>query len=171
MHGKTLAHQLGLSAYVLERNLGELSHEDSLVRPQKGGNCLNWVLGHVTRSRNLAVGMLLQKHPFPMEDFNAYDDRGGVPFTRETALPLDELKRRFKSLQEPLNKALSQMSDDTLASPAPFSPTGNPDETMGTMLAAFVFHEVYHMGQVGLLRRVAGKEGVVKPAAEAAAAR
>lgn len=169
MHAKTLAHQLGLSSYVLERNLSELSEQECLIGPEKGGNCLNWVLGHLTRARVMAVQGLGQEPPFPLEDFGAYDDRGGVPFTRETALPLDELKRRFKALQEPLVRGLSEMSPEALSKPAPFSPTGNPNETMGTLFVAFAFHEAYHVGQTGLLRRIAGKEGAVKPAPAAAA--
>jgi hypothetical protein len=164
MPTNTLAHQLELSSQVLGRNLEGLSQEDSLVGPQKGGNCLNWVVGHLTRSRNMAIGLLEQRQPFPMEDFNAYDDRGGVPFSRQTALPTGELMRRFKALQEPLVQAISRIPPEALAAPAPFSPTGNPNETMETLLVAFVFHESYHVGQTGLLRRVAGKEGVIKPA-------
>ncbi|MGH7510507.1 MAG: DinB family protein [Gemmatimonadales bacterium] len=169
MHAKTLAHQLGISSYVLERNLSELSDQESLTAPEKGGNCLNWVLGHLVRSRLMALQGLGQEAPFPLEDFNAYDDRGGVPFGRETALPLAELKRRFKATQEPLVRGLAGMSPETMAKPAPFSPTGDPNETMGSLLVAFTFHEAYHVGQTGLLRRVVGKKGMITPAPAAAA--
>jgi len=36
------------------------------------------------------------------------------------------------------------------------------DSTMGKQLAFFQFHETYHVGQTGLLRRIAGKEGVIR---------
>ena len=160
MHAKTVSYQFGLSSYALQRNLEELSQEESLVGPQKSGNCLNWVLGHLTRSRNQALLVLGQKPLFPMEDFHTYS--GDEPFTREHAIPFEELKRRFKALEEPLMKAVSGMSPDAMATPAPFSPTGNPDETMGSLLAAFAFHEAYHVGQTGILRRVAGKPGAVR---------
>jgi hypothetical protein len=161
MHAKTLAYQFGLTSYILERNLWEVSQEESLVGPQKGGNCLNWVVGHLTRTRNDVLGLVGQQPLFAKEDFKAYT--GEEPFTREDALPLDELKRRFKALQEPLVKGLNGMSPDAMNTPAPFSPTGNPNETVGTLLAAIAFHEAYHVGQTGLLRRVVGREGVVKP--------
>jgi uncharacterized damage-inducible protein DinB len=169
MHPKTLAHQLGMCSYVLERNLSELSEQEGHVAPQPGGNCLNWVLGHITRTRLMLLRMLGKELPFPLEEFNAYDDRGGIPFTRATAIPLDELKRRYKALQEPLVRALNELPPDMMDRPAPFSPTGNPKETIGTLLASFAFHESYHAGQTGLLRRVAGKEGAIKPGAATAA--
>lgn len=167
MDAKTLTYQFGLTSYVLERNLSELSEQESLINPEPGGNCLNWVLGHITRSRNQALGVLGQKPLYPAEDFRAYG--GEEPFDRDAALPLEELKRRFKALQEPLVKAIGAMTSGAMDRPAPFSPTGNPDETMGSLLAAFAFHEAYHVGQTGILRRVAGREGVVKPPAVATA--
>lgn len=163
MHARTIAYQFGLCSHILERNIGGVSHQESLVSPQKGGNCLNWVLGHVTRTRNGALKLLGQKPLFPREEFNAYDDNGGVAFRAETAIHFDELKRRFKALQEPLVKALDGMTIEAMDRPAPISPTGNPNETVGSLLAALAFHEAYHVGQTGMLRRVVGKEGVVKP--------
>jgi uncharacterized damage-inducible protein DinB len=169
MHPKTLTYQLGISSYVLERNLSEMSEQEAQVAPQKGGNCMNWVLGHITRTRLVFLQGFGKELPFPLEEFDAYDDRGGVPFTGETALPLEELKRRYKALQEPLVKTLHELPLDIMDKPAPFSPTANPKETIGTLLASFAFHEAYHTGQTGLLRRVAGKAGVIKPAPVAVA--
>lgn len=31
------------------------------------------------------------------------------------------------------------------------------DETMGSLLAAVLFHQAYHAGQLGILRRIAGE--------------
>lgn len=163
MDPKTIAYQFGLCTHVLDRNLSQLSEEESLTAPQKGGNCLNWVLGHITRTRNGALRLLGQKPLFPEEDFRAYDDNGGVAFSAETALPFNELKRRFKALQEPWVRGLNQISKETLEQPAPISPTNNPNETVGSLLAALAFHEAYHIGQTGMLRRVVGKEGMIKP--------
>jgi hypothetical protein len=163
MHTKTIAYQLGLCSYVLEKNLGGLTHEESLINPQPGGSCLNWIVGHLTRSRNQALRLFGQKPMFPTEEFNAYDDNDGTPFRREKAIPFEELKRRFKALQEPLVNGLNGISAEAMEKPAPFSPTGNPQETVGSLLAAIAFHEAYHVGQTGLLRRVLGREGVIKP--------
>jgi hypothetical protein len=163
MHAQTLAYQLELCRKVLERNTGDVSHEESLIMPEDGGSCLNWVLGHLTRTRNMALGSMGQKAPYPMQEFDAYDDRSGVPFDRATALPFDELKRRYQSMQEPLVKAIQAMPPEVLAGRPPRNMTGDPNETVGSNLATFVFHESYHVGQTGVLRRVAGKPGVIKP--------
>ena len=98
-----------------------------------------------------------------MEEFDPYDDRSGVPFSRERALPFDELRRRYMAMQEPLVNALKGMPPEVLAAKPPRPFTGDPNETVGSNLATFVFHECYHVGQTGVLRRVAGKAGVIKP--------
>jgi uncharacterized damage-inducible protein DinB len=165
MHAKTLAYQLHLSTHVLDLNIRDVSHEESLVPPPNGGSCLNQVLGHLTRTRNLALSTMGEKPPFPMKDFDPYDDRTGVPFSREKALPFDELRRRFTATQPLLLALIENMSPEAMAAHPPKSLTGNPDETVGSNLATFVFHECYHVGQTGVLRRVAGKPGVIKPPA------
>jgi uncharacterized damage-inducible protein DinB len=163
MHAKTLAYQLELCSKVLERNIGDVSQEESLARPDQGGSCLNWVVGHLIRTRNMALGSMGQRPPFPMEEFAAYDDRGGVGFSEETAIPIDELRRRYQAMQEPLVQAIQAMPPEVLAGRPPRNLTGDPNETVGSNLATFVFHESYHVGQTGVLRRVAGKLGVIKP--------
>jgi uncharacterized damage-inducible protein DinB len=163
MHAKTLAYQLELSSKVLDMNTRDVSHEESLITSPKGGSCLNQILGHVTRTRNMALGSMGQKSPYPMEDFDPYDDRTGVPFSREKALPFDELRRRYKAMQEPLVSAIKGMPPEVLAAKPPHPLTGEPNETVGSSLATFVFHECYHVGQTGVLRRLVGKPGVIKP--------
>jgi hypothetical protein len=162
MHAKTVAYQFGICSHVLEKNLSGVSHEESLVNPEPAGNCLNWVVGHLTWARNGALLLFGQQPMFPSDDFAAYSDRGGKPFRRETAIQFEELKRRFKALQEPLVNGLNAMQEDVMDQPAPFSPTGNPNETVGTLLASLAFHEAYHAGQTGILRRVVGREGMIK---------
>jgi uncharacterized damage-inducible protein DinB len=163
MDSQTLVYQLGLCHHIVELNTRDISHEESLIAPPQGGSCLNQVLGHLTRTRNLALRGMGQKPPYPMEEFDLYDDRTGVPFAREKAVPFGELRRRYQSLQEPLVKGIGGMSAEALAAPPQRKMTGAPDETVGSQLATFVFHESYHVGQTGILRRMAGKPGVVKP--------
>ena len=47
MTGNDLAKMYEFSYGAINRNLDGLSHEESLVIPEPGGNCLNWVLGHI----------------------------------------------------------------------------------------------------------------------------
>ena len=61
MHAKTIAYQFGLTSYVLEKNVAGVSHQESLINPDPGGSCLNWVVGHLTLSRNRALRLFGQE--------------------------------------------------------------------------------------------------------------
>jgi len=163
MDPEVLAFQFGVGAFVLERNLAGITNEDSLRPPQAGGNTMNWIVGHVVRTRNQALRLLGATPLFDDADFEAYG--AGPPATRP--LPLDELKRRFDALGPSLDAALKNTSPQHLSAAAPFSPTGNPDETVGTLLASIAFHEAYHLGQTGLSRRLLGRVGALLAPGEA----
>lgn len=159
MDMNVLRYQLRFSALVIQRNTEGLTHEESLTQPAPAGNCLNWVLGHLVRSRNEALAVAGREPRFPAEELATYE-RGGV-WNPARALPLEELLSRFAALQEPLEQAVTALDAEALAAPAPFSPSGNPEETVGTLLSGIGFHEAYHVGQTGLLRRLLGKPGAI----------
>jgi hypothetical protein len=158
MDPQILAFQFGVGAFVLERNLAGVTDEEGVTPPNPGGNTMNWIVGHVVRTRNQALGLLGEKPPFEDADFSAYGTSGSR--SGET-LSLEELKRRFEILGPILDGALKRASREQLSAAAPFSPTGNPNETVGTLLASIAFHEAYHLGQTGLSRRLLGKPGAL----------
>ncbi|MEW5995047.1 MAG: DinB family protein [Candidatus Zixiibacteriota bacterium] len=161
MHLATLKYQFNLTDFVTKKVTEGLTHEDSLRQPQPGGNCLNWVLGHIVHSRNQAITALGQRTPYPKDRFARYQ-QGTPPLTDPSeVMRFEELMECFADLQEYLTKALDAMTPEQLAQKASFSPTGNPDETIGSLLAGFAFHEAYHVGQLGLLRRIAGKPNLL----------
>jgi uncharacterized damage-inducible protein DinB len=158
MDPQVLAFQFGVGAFVLQRNLVGVTNEESLRAPKPGGNTMNWIVGHVVRTRNQALGLLGEKPLFDDADFETY---GAGSSQTPTTIPLDELKRRFDALGPTLDGALKRSSPQQLSATAPFSPTGNPNETVGTLLARIAFHEAYHLGQTGLSRRLLGKPGAL----------
>jgi hypothetical protein len=67
MNPNVLAFQFGVGVFVLERNLAGVTKEDSLHQPQPGGYTMNWIVGHVVRTRNQALGLLGEKeNPAPL---------------------------------------------------------------------------------------------------------
>ena len=114
-------HELG--AKVFAANFDGLTHDDSLVHPKGGGNCINWVLGHLVKTRNDALGLLGADPWYPPSDFDRYAT-GKPPLTDPgEALPFPMLQESFTSLQQPLVTALRAASTQTLARPVPDSPT------------------------------------------------
>ena len=63
---------------------------------------------------------------------------------------------------ERVDAGLAALGPDLLDQPAPTSPSGDPDETVRTLLTTVMWHQAYHTGQTGVLRRIAGKEGAIR---------
>ncbi len=154
-----LAVQLGYNNYTFHKNTDGVSHEESLVQPHPGGNCLNWVVGHLATSRDLTRGVLglepvLGEHPVYARSSEPLADAG-------KAEPFERLTAAFAKNQDDIAAAIAALTPEQLAAKAPFSPGNNPEETVGTLLAGLIFHEAYHIGQTGVLRRIAGHAGVL----------
>jgi hypothetical protein len=158
MNVEVLIAQHEIGAQVLDLTTGNISHEESLRAPREGGNCLNWVLGHLVWARIGALESLGTPGPIPKQKFARYA-QGQPPLTEAfQAIPFDDLIENFKALQLPLGKALRAATPELLSKSVPNSPTGNPNETIGSLAVATAFHEAYHLGQAGLLRHVLGKQ-------------
>ncbi len=160
MTGSALARQYGLTAYSVEKNTEGLSHGDSLIAPAHGGNCVNWVLGHIVSTRN-EMYPLMGREPFWTEERRKLYGRGSSPVTEDAdAVDLEELVADYRRSQEHLLGFLEGASAEDLQAPLPKADQILGD-TIGSAFAAFSFHEAYHAGQLGVLRRLVGKPGAL----------
>jgi len=141
----------------LFRNLEGLTHEESLVEPRPGGNSINWVLGHITASRNRILPLLGQAQVWSREQMVLYSGRDEAGWSAERALHLDVIKTDLARSQQMLMRALDDVTDASLAVP---TESGQP---LRDALGFSHFHESYHGGQIALLRRLLGHPGVIKP--------
>ncbi len=152
----SLLYQFNISDFVVRKITEGMSHETSMVQPQVAGNCANWVMGHIVLSRLSGIEMLGGEPPYPKEKFERYK-QGTSPLTDDAdAIPFAELMTCYRDTHAVLMDSLQSATEDQLQAAAPFSPTNNPDDTIGSLLAGLVYHEAYHVGQIALQRRVAG---------------
>lgn len=155
-------HQAGLVRAVVRMNLDGITHEESLLQPSPGGNCLNWVVGHLTCVYNNVLPLLGQEPVMDKGALKRYD-RGAPPLTDAAeAMELGTLLDGFQEACDRIDAGLATLSADALDRPAPFSPGNDPDETVRSLVSTVLFHQTYHAGQLGILRRLAGKEGAIR---------
>lgn len=155
MNPELLAKMFEFNHYCVQKNTEGLTHEDSLVQPHPGGNCLNWVLGHLVATRNLIL-KLLGAPPIWNDEEAALYIRGSKPMQNaDNAHSFEKILSDYNRSQEVILNALNGMSEDVME-------TKIDEETLGQKLSGLHFHEAYHVGQTGLLRRIAGKEGAIK---------
>ena len=157
-----LRHQTALVHRVVQINADGVTQAESLVQPQPAGNCLNWVLGHLLAVYHQVLPLLGQEPVIESSVIQRYN-RGSAPMLDGTeALDISELTAAWDECCMRVDAGLAGLSAETLAAPAPRSPTGNPDETIGSLLSTVCWHQAYHAGQTGMLRRIAGKPGAIK---------
>ena len=70
-----------------------------------------------------------------------------------------EIETRFGETHESMRAAFKTLTADALAAAAPVSFAGA--RTLADLLAFFAFHEAYHMGQVGYIRKQLGHSSLV----------
>lgn len=159
---RVLRHQMGATHWVVKQNVDGLTQEESLIQPQPGGNCLNWNVGHLLYVYDQILPMLGQTPVLGVDTLKRYGRGTAQLENAAEALDLDQLMTAWDEAVQRVEAGLESLTPEILDRPAPFSPTNNPEETVRTLLSKVQFHQAYHAGQTGLLRRMAGKEGAMR---------
>jgi len=154
--------QLGVTQGIFQVNTDGVTHEESLRQPAESGNCMNWIAGHLVTAYNSVLASRGEETVWDEARREIYS-RGSDPLNETvSAVEFGEICEAFDTAHERLMRGLENLAADRLAEPAPYSPGNNPDETLGTLLHLIAFHQAYHVGQLGLGRRLVGRAGGVK---------
>jgi uncharacterized damage-inducible protein DinB len=163
---ESLSQHFGLMYYTVDANVKGITHQQSLAQPDHGGNCANWILGHLVNVHNGVMGLVGEA---PVWESDQLKRAGFEPITGPSnAIEWSMLRDRFLESKKRCLAALSRLSDQALAEsvPHPFGGSCSREELLNTL----AFHQTYHAGQLALARRVAGLEGVIKGPGQAQAA-
>ncbi|MCB9896484.1 MAG: DinB family protein [Planctomycetes bacterium] len=158
---QALAKQLAFTRRVIEMNLAGMTQEQSLRRPAQGGSSPNWVLGHILGARVTLHELLGLRPEWDAASAASYA-RGSTPPDAAAALPLERMLDDLGRSQAAVLPALEAVDDARLAEDAG-APSDSPLAgcSRAEALAAMVFHEAYHAGQLGVLRHAAGLDGAL----------
>ena len=150
-----LTHMLQTDDMFVRECVKDITHEESLVRPQSVGNSFNWVLGHIVVYRDALLELLGKARLHP-EAERAQFKRNAHPTTgMNSNVALETLVADFERAGAQLQEAVAGATAAQLA--AAF----NDKYSVEHRLVHLIWHEAYHVGQLGMLRRLAGKEPVV----------
>jgi hypothetical protein len=155
MTRETLISLYSINHQALRANAKDVTDDEALLQPKPAGHCRNWVVGHVVASRN-GMMQLVGAGPFWDPALNDRYKRGSAPIQGPgEGKPLRGLLADLDLSQERLLGWLTTAPETTWDSPL------EDWGTVGKALYFFQFHEAYHVGQAGLLRRLAGKKGAI----------
>jgi hypothetical protein len=154
--------QAHMAHAVVRMNTDGISHEESLIHPRPDGNCLNFIVGHVVNVYDQALGIVGQEPVLGAEATARYK-RGSPPLRDASeALPLDDLLAAWDTQSQRMQAGLATLTPEALERPMPGPDSkGELTETVRSLLATILFHQTYHAGQMGVLRRIVGKPGAI----------
>jgi hypothetical protein len=149
------AHAYAVGDQFLAGLVGDFTEADWRVT-DAAGHDPRWIAGHLAMCRLRVQAML--GLPEPEAPWAVWFGRG----TRAADLPADldpqVAVRAFHASQKVLAAHWERVTGDELAKPLGRTlPDGS--DTFGGAIRFLAWHEAYHLGQLGLLRRLAGKPG------------
>jgi len=144
--------------YTLFNNvLVDINEEESDIRLAPGINNIKWLAGHLVWGQGALARM--GSVPMNIEWLAHYDTQIANPPGPELRAPsLEEIKAGWNKLNDPIHKGLEALPDEVLNTPIEF-----PLPAFRTVEGLWTFinhHQAYTIGQIGILRRVLGKEAM-----------
>lgn len=143
--------QVRFSNFIMNLIARDVEDADARRRTRDGeGASLSWVVGHLIVFRTHMMNL------FGANEANALSEVFGDSATDGSSYPpLPSLLTEWNATAERLDGVLATVTDDALGSkPGGMSPHG--EKTRIETMAFFVWHEAYHIGQMGTLRRELG---------------
>ena len=124
-----------------------------------GGNSLGRIVAHIITSRRGIIGILGGEAPdLGWGEFGAFSK--SEQFDPKHKVPsLAEMGERWAQLSEILPNALAGASPEAMAAKAAHEAPIS-DKSTGALVSFLLFHETYHVGQVGLMAKSATGEGI-----------
>ena len=159
MTKEILLQNFGFTHGILNKNVEGVSHEESLRPATENASCINWLVGHVLRSRNGAHALVGLSPAIDEQEVARYK-QGAEPIDGpgEGVVALEKLVAAFNASQDVLSARLEKMTEEELSAACSHVLQPGQQSKVGVQLALLNFHESYHVGQTGILRRLAGKQ-------------
>lgn len=144
---------VALNSRLLRNSLADVEEVAARRRPADGVNSMAFIAVHLVDARHYLVrhlgGDAGPSFGGRFDDATSIDDVGEMP-------SLVEILEAWDAVSSALEERTTRLSEAELlaASPSPAWPSG--DQTVAGGFLFLLQHEAYHIGQLGLLRRLLG---------------
>ena len=152
--GRTLAGIFGMTDFMMPMVLDDLTDEQAFTRPRgEGGPSIAWTVGHLLHYR------IFMLNRFGRGRDNPYEAKfGNAPASDGADYPrLAELRRAWADVSQELTSAVSSLSEAQLDER--LEGGWHADQTLRDQVVFFAWHEGYHLGALGQIRKALGLLG------------
>ncbi|MCK6484418.1 MAG: DinB family protein [Phycisphaerae bacterium] len=159
-HRDPLTNQIDIARKWTNSLLADISDDDLYWSPRSGLHTAAWIIGHITWAQwGLIAVRCLQRDHLP-EPYTTLFGRGTTPSPdASTYPPAAHLRSEFARVHEAIKPLIRNMTDAQLD-----APLGGPPHplllTARDAVSMVAMHETFHAGQLGLLRRLMGREAM-----------
>jgi uncharacterized protein YndB with AHSA1/START domain/uncharacterized damage-inducible protein DinB len=151
------AQLIELNLRLYGRALDGVGEDEAWRRPGPSSSPLHWIAGHLVRSRADLLRALGGAWALDWGDRFARGEEVASPADYPS---LDEVQWEWRGVSAALLDRLPDLDASFLASPAPRR-LPVEDRSMAGLVSFSVYHESYHVGQLGYLRKWLGRPGLV----------
>jgi hypothetical protein len=144
--------------------LADVADADWFAMPPGAASHIAWQMGHIAMAEyGLCLFRQRGRQPEDLElmtsTFRKQFSRGSVPEPDPAKNPsIGEIRSTFDRVHEQVLKELPLIVPSSLADPVDLPYAGYPTKFGALLLASH--HEMVHAGQIGVLRRLLGKQPV-----------
>jgi uncharacterized damage-inducible protein DinB len=147
-----IAYIFDVNDSLIRQTLSDLPDDALWKQPGGQGNSIMWIVGHITQTRAGLLSLLGDRASTGWGELF----RRGAQRQDPSAYPEPQaIKAMGVDLTKKLRSRLATMTEDELAAPITTVKLPNVD-TVVDALAFFAFHEAYHVGQLGYVKKALG---------------
>jgi uncharacterized damage-inducible protein DinB len=141
---------------LIRQTLSDLPAEALWKQPGAQGNSIMWIVGHITQTR---AGLLALLGERVSTGWGELFRRGAQRQDHSVYPEPQAIKAKGVELMNQLREKLATITEDELAAPVTAVKLPNV-ATVGDALAFFAFHEAYHVGQLGYVKKALGYNAI-----------
>lgn len=149
---QSLADQFRVVTNTYLKALDGMDRDTLLTRPGARSNSAMWVAGHLLQSRARLINVLGGSRELPWPELFR---TGSTPADPAAYPEASAIVAQWRELTDELMRRLEGLGAADLAGDAP-PRIASPDGSLRGAIALFAFHEGYHTGQLGFLRKWLG---------------
>ena len=154
-----LKRMLKIENNLIHEQTRDLNQLETLIQPQPSGNCMNWVLGHLLDNQINLLTMLEGASPVEPANLERYRrESDPIRADGEGVLGLEQLLAGHDAVFAAIGARLDEMNEVAFEREIE---QGGRRLTLGWRVFFLHFHYTFHLGQLELLRQVAGKSDKV----------
>lgn len=151
---KSVADIYAFNSTNLVHVLSDLTDEEAGFRTRDGeGNSISFLVGHLVSSRVSLLKRLGETDENPWVELYGSKARAqeGSAYP-----PIAEMAATWKAVAKRFEALLEGLTEEQILAPVAGYPV--PDQTERGALMFMAWHESYHVGQIGMLRKEVGKQ-------------